>query len=327
MKAVITGGTGFIGLRLAQRLLERGALVAPSGREEPIDQLVLFDAVAPRSLPAGLDGRVEVVAGDIADPGEVAALVDRDDCSVFHLASVLSGGAEQDFDLALRVNLHGGLNALEACRARTGQPRLVLASTYAAFGGDELPETVSDLTKLTPETTYGTTKAILELLVNDYTRKGFLDGRSARLPTVIVRPGQPNLAASSWVSAVFREPLAGQECVLPVGLDMRTPVGGVRTVVEGLVRLHDADPTALGHDRGVTFPSISVTAGEMVECVRRAGEGRALGHIEVRPDPIIEAICGSWAKRADFGRALRLGLPVDESLDAIVRAYVEDYDV
>jgi nucleoside-diphosphate-sugar epimerase len=283
--------------------------------------------------------------------------VDRDDCSVFHLASIVSAGAEQDFDLALRVNLTGGLNVLEACRSHatgskapavtgkrpsgrshaspavTGRrpsgrghhlPRFVLASTYAGFGGEWLPETVSDLTKLTPETTYGTTKVMLELLVNDYTRKGFLDGRSARLPTVIVRPGTPNLAASSWVSAVFREPLAGKECVLPVGLGLRHPVAGVRTVAEGLVRLHDADPGTLGHDRAVTFPSISVTAGDMVDCVQRVGAERALGPVVVRPDPLIETICGSWAKRATFDRALALGLPVDESLDAIVKAYVED---
>jgi nucleoside-diphosphate-sugar epimerase len=324
VKVVITGGTGFIGLRLARVLLDRGRVVGAGGLEEEIDSIVLFDAQRPEQLPAPLDGRVEIVAGDIADRDTVAALVDRDDCSVFHLASVVSAGAERDFDLALRVNLTGGLNVLEACRARTSTPRLVLTSTYAGFGGEWLPETVSDLTKLTPETTYGTTKVILELLINDYTRKGFLDGRSARLPTVIIRPGKPNLAASSWVSAVFREPLAGKECVLPVGLELRHPLAGVRTIVEGLVRLHDADPGVLGHDRAVTLPSISVTAGEMVECVQRVGAGRPLGPIVVRPDPLIEAICGSWAKRASFDRALALGIPADESLDAIVQAYVED---
>ena len=324
MKVVITGGTGFIGQRLGRLLLDRGTIVGPFGRSEEIDELVLFDAVAPERLSDGL-GAARVVAGDVADRETIATLIDRDDCTVFHLASIVSAGAEKDFDLALRVNLQGGLNVLEACRALSSRPRVVVASTYAGFGGEWLPETVSDLTKLTPETTYGTTKVILELLVNDFTRKGFLDGRSARLPTVIVRPGKPNLAASSWVSAVFREPLHGLGYVLPVGLDLRHPVAGVRTVVEGLERLHGADPAMLSHDRAVTFPSVSVTAGEMVECVRRVGRGRQLGEISVQPDPVIEAICGSWAKRASFEPALALGIPHDDSLDSIVRAFVDDY--
>jgi nucleoside-diphosphate-sugar epimerase len=317
VKVVITGGTGFVGVRLAERLLDRGTLGG-----ETIDELVLFDAVSPDRLPARLAGLVRT--GDVADPAELAALVDRPGCSVFHLASILSGGSEQDFDLAMRVNLDGGRHLLEACR-HAGDARLVVASTYATYGGDSLPEVVSDLTKLIPETTYGTTKAILELLVNDYARKGFVDGRSARLPTVIVRPGAPNSAASSWVSGVFREPLAGETCILPVGLDMQTPVAGVRTIVEGLIRLHDVHAAALGADRGVCFPSVPATAGDMVDCVRRVGADRPLGAIEVRPDPVVERICGSWAKRANAARALELGIPEDESLDAIVGAYVEDY--
>ncbi len=322
MKVVVTGGSGFVGRRLAGRLLELGALAGSNGGEEPIDELVLLDAAVPEGDPAGLDG-VRLVAGDVADPAFVASHVEPGS-SVFHLASVLSGGGELDFDLAMRVNLDGGRGALEACRA-AGGCRLVFASTYATYGGEELPEVVSDDTRLVPETTYGTTKAMLELLVSDYARKGYVDGRSARLPTVIVRPGAPNSAASSWVSGIFREPLGGVECVLPVGLDMRTPVGGVRTVVEGLIRLHDVEAARLGSDRAVLFPSVSCTAGEMAECVRRVGAGRELGPITVRPDPYIERICGSWAKHADAARGAALGIPRDESLDSIVQAYVEDY--
>jgi D-erythronate 2-dehydrogenase len=324
MRVLITGGTGFVGLRLARRLLELGSLAGASGGADELDELVVVDAAVPDPRPPGLDGAT-FVAGDVADPGFVASHVEPGS-SVFHLASVLSGGGELDFDLALRVNLDGGRAVLEACRA-AGGCRLVFASTYATYGGAELPAVVSDLTKLVPETTYGTTKAMLELLVNDYARKGFVDGRSARLPTVIVRPGAPNAAASSWVSGVFREPLAGEECVLPVGLDMRTPVGGVRTVVEGLIRLHDVEAARLGPDRGVLFPSVSCTAGDMVECARRvaARAGRALGPISVQPDPAIERICGSWAMHADAGRAATLGIPRDEELDPIVQAYVEDY--
>ncbi len=324
MKVVVTGGTGFVGLTLARRLLERGTIIGPSGVAEPIDELVLFDRALPGERPASLDDRVALVAGDIADRDTVFSLIDRDDCSVFHLASVLSYGAEQDFDLAMRVNLDGGRHVLDACRARGGRPRLVFTSTYACFGG-ELPPAVSDSTKLTPETTYGTTKVILELLVNDATRKGFLDGRTARLPTVIVRPGTPNLAASSWVSAVFREPLNGIDFTLPVGLDLRVAVGGVRTVVEGILTLHELDGGRLGADRAVLFPSLSVTAGEMVAAVRRLAGGRPVGEIAVEPVAVIERICGSWPTAADATRALALGLPVDTNLDDIVRAYAEDW--
>ena len=195
MKVVITGGGGFIGGRLAQALLTRGKLTGPSGAEEPIDQLLLFDqqhgANAEAEEHVG-DITLRRISGDIGERATVEGLIDRGDISVFHLASVLSGGGEQDFDLAMRVNLEGGRHVLEALRRQPGLPRLVFASSIAVFGGAAMPEVVGDRVKQTPQTTYGTTKAITELLINDYSRKGFLDGRSARLPTVIVRPGKPN---------------------------------------------------------------------------------------------------------------------------------------
>lgn len=325
MKVVITGGTGFIGLALARRLLARGTLAGPSGAHEEIDSVVLFDAVVPAERPGGLGGRVEIVAGDISDRDLVFALIDRDDISVFHLASIVSAGGERDFDLAMAVNLDGGRHVLEACRAREGRPRLVVASTYATFGGSAMPETVTDTTKLAPQTTYGTTKAILELLVNDSTRKGFLDGRSARLPTVIVRPGAPNAAASSWCSGIIREPLNGVECVLPVPLETRVPVSGVRTVAENFIRLHEVESDALGDDRGLNFPNISVTGGDMLESVRRVAGDRPLGPVEVRPDPWTVAIVSTWCRYATTARADALGFARESGIDSIVRAYIEDY--
>lgn len=321
MRVVVTGGTGFIGRTLARQLLERGTLVGPSGGQEPIERIVLLDTVLPDALPAWLDDpRIEVVEGEVTDEALVRDLVAGPAVSVFHLASVVSGGAEQDFDLALRVNLDGGRVVLEACRAAPGRPRLVLASTFAAFGG-ELPRRVSDRTKLTPETTYGTTKVILELLVNDYTRKGFLDGRSARYPTVIVRPGKPNLAASSWVSAVVREPLAGRDFALPVPLETPTLAIGVRAAAAGTIHLHDLPGEALGHDRAVTFPGIEVTAGQLLDAARRAG---ATGTVTVERDPFVERICAGWPTAMEPDRADALGLPRDASVDAIVRDYVAD---
>jgi nucleoside-diphosphate-sugar epimerase len=325
MRVVITGGAGFLGLLLAQRLVERGTLTGASGAPEPIDELVLFDVMAPPSLPASLQGRADMVTGDITDAAALRRLVAGDSVSVFHLASVLSGGAEQDFDLALKVNLHGGLALFEACRALPNKARMVLTSSIAAFGVDRMPQTVTDETKVTPRTTYGTTKAMLELLCNDYTRKGFLDGRGARPSTVIVRPGKPNKAASGFASGVFREPLAGVACVLPVGPDIRMPVVSYRAVVEGLIRLHEAPSEALGHDRTINLPNLSVTVGEMVESLKRVGGNRKLGAVSYAPDPAIEAICRGWPGYVGAERAAALGLPGDADLDSIVRAYIEDF--
>jgi nucleoside-diphosphate-sugar epimerase len=318
MKVVITGGLGFLGVQLARALLERGSL---AGGE--IERIVLFDR--PGSAPGLDDGRVEVVAGDVADPAATARAIDGDDLSVFHLASIVSGQGEADFDLALRVNLDGARAVLEACRAAGSATRLVFASSVAVFGGPAMPETVSDATKQVPQTTYGATKAVCELLVNDYVRKGFVDGRTARLPTVIVRPGAPNAAASGFASGVFREPLAGRDYVVPAGVETRMPVIGHRTAVANLIALHELPPDALGADRAVNLPSVSATVGEMIACVQRVGADRPLGRIDVRPDPAIEAICRTWPGFTDFGRALALGLPRDEGLDAIARAYLEDF--
>jgi nucleoside-diphosphate-sugar epimerase len=325
MKVVITGGCGFIGLRLARRLLDLGRLTGPGGALQPIEELLLFDVARPPRLPPGLEGDVRLATGDIADPQTVRALIDRDDISVFHLASVLSGGGEQDFDLAMRVNLDGGRNVLEALRARQGEPRLVFASSIAVFGGPMMPEAVGDTTKQTPQTTYGTTKAILELLVNDYTRKAFLNGRSARLPTVIIRPGKPNLAASSFVSAVFREPLNGEDYVLPVSLDTVMPLIGYRAVVDGLVRLHELPGEALGADRAVQLPALNVSVSDMIAALKRATRGRQLGRISVSADPFIQRIVDGWPKGTHDTRGRELGLPIEESLDEVVSYYIEDY--
>jgi nucleoside-diphosphate-sugar epimerase len=325
MKVVITGGAGFLGLQLARRLTARGAVTGPSGKPENIDELLLFDMVTPSARPSGLDARARFVAGEIADKATVQRLFDRPDLSVFHLASVVSGGGELDFDLAMRVNLDGNLNVLEAARALGSKPRLVFASSIAVFGGKSMPKHVGDQTKQVPQTTYGMTKAIGELLVNDYTRKGFIDGRSARLPTVIIRPGKPNKAASSFASGVFREPLNGVECVLPVGTEVVMPLAGYRTIVEGFVTLHEVDGGRLGEDRAVSLPSLDVTVADMIAALKRVAGNRTLGDIRVEKDPAIERIVAGWPIGTTYERALSLGLPKDPDLDSIVRAYIEDF--
>ncbi len=327
MKVVITGGMGFIGLRLARRILDLGRLKGPDGAPVDVDEVLLFDVGHPEILPYGLgnDARVRAVTGDISDAGTVSGLIDRDDISVFHLASVVSGGGEKDFDMAIRVNLTGGLNVFEAVRAREGAPRVVFASSIAVFGGSGMPDSVGDQTKRTPQTTYGATKAICELLVNDYTRKGYFDGRSARLPTVIIRPGKPNLAASSFVSAVFREPLNGIDYTLPVKPDAVMPLLGYRAIVDGIIRLHEVDGDELGDDRAVSLPAHTVTVQDMIDALHRVAHDRKLGTISIEPDPFIEEIVATWPLDTYFDRALELGLPIEDSLDEIVRYYIEDY--
>ncbi len=325
MKIVITGGTGFVGLTLARQLLKRGTLPGPSSTPEPIDELVLFDVVAPVETPKGLDDRVKIASGQIAERDQVFHIIDRDDIGVFHLASVVSGEGEQDFDLAMRVNLDGALHLLEDCRARKSRPRVVFTSSIAVFGGDGMPPRVGDSVKQTPQTTYGVTKAIGELLVNDYSRKGFIDGRSARLPTVVIRPGKPNKAASSFASGVFREPLNGQPCILPVAESTVMPVLGYRATVENLIRLYELDGARLGSDRAVSLPSLDVTVADMIASLKRVAGNRHLGEIRVERDPFIEKIVAGWPVGSETERAKQLGLMTDDGLDAIVRGYIEDF--
>ena len=317
MKIVITGGCGFLGVGIARKLMDR----------PEIDSLVLFDAHVPDALPNGLDDRVTMVEGDISDRVQVAAIIDRDDIGVFHLASVVSAGGEQNFDLAMRVNFDGGRHILEALRARKGTPRIVLASSLAVFGGPDMPEAVTEMTRVVPQTTYGMTKAIGELMINDYTRKGFIDGRAARLPTVIIRPGAPNAAASGFASGVFREPLSGQDYVLPVVMDTRMMVIGARSAIAGLTGLMDADGEGLGADRVVNLPNNAYAVTDMIAALERvaAENGITFGPVTPKPDPAIEAIVKSWPLAMEDSRARALGLPADESLEAIIREYIADW--
>src|SRR5687768_10419877 len=281
MKVLITGGGGFLGTQLCQKLLARNQLTGPSGGPEPIDEVVLLDAVFHQ--PAR-DPRVRQIAGDISDRDTVFSAVGQDaGTSIFHLASMVSGECEQRFDDALRVNLEGGRNVFEAARAAAGCPRVVFTSSIACFGGDDMSNTMTDNSRHTPQTTYGMTKAICELLVNDHSRKGHFDGRSARLPTVIIRPGKPNAAASSWASGMFREPLSGQACELPVRRDQCHPMTGYRTIIDSLIALHEVPAARLGSDRSVGLPAHGVTPLLAEEVVKQVAAARGL-----TPGPIVD---------------------------------------
>lgn len=325
MKVLITGGAGFIGYRLAQKLIERGKLTAPSGKTEPIDEITLFDIGEAAEIEDTGGIKITRIAGDISDRATVTGLIDRDDMSIFHLASVVSGGGEKDFDLAMRVNLDGAINVFEGARARAGQPRVIMTSSIAVFGGPHMPEVVGDTIKQGPQTTYGVTKAIGELMANDYTRKGFLDGRCARLPTVIIRPGKPNAAASSFVSGVFREPLNGEDFKLPVSADTMMQVTGYRSIVDGLIHLHELDGDDLGIDRAIMLRGHTVSAQDMIDALHRVAGDRTLGAITVEPDPFIVAICKTWPRDASYERAEALGFPCDSGLDEVIQYFIEDY--
>src|SRR6185503_8762200 len=288
MRIVITGGCGFLGRRVAIRLLEQGT------REGPVDELVLFDNAAP-ALPLPEDRRVRLVTGDIADRDTVAGLIGPGTDAVFHLAAIVSGQAEADTELGYRVNLDGTRAVLDACRALGTSPRLIFASSLAVYGG-ALPPEVGDDTALTPQTSYGTQKAIGELLVNDYSRKGFVDGRALRLPTVVVRPGRPNRAASTFASSIIREPLTGQNAVCPVSPDTMMALASPRRIVAGLVHALDLPREAFGASRSLQLPGFSVSVGDMAAALRRAGGDAAHARIGWQPDPQVQAIVSSWPR-------------------------------
>ena len=334
MRVVITGGFGFLGRLVAQSVLQRG-LVGHSGGVEAVTELVLIDqagAAPSGSLLAPLDDvRVHAIEGDICDTNVLARAL-ANATSVFHLASVVSAEAEVDFEKALRVNLDGSRAVLEACRTvseMTGRkPRFVFTSSVAVFGSEEATAgPVGDMVKHVPASTYGMTKAVNELLVNDWTRRGWIDGRSARLPTVIIRPGKPNLAASSFASGLFREPLSGGEAVIPVTLETLMVVVGYRTAVAGLLALHDLDGSLLGLDRGVGLPALEVTVAQLVASVQDHAEttGRVLGPIRVKPDPSVMAIVATWSGQWDSSRAHALGLPTAASLSDIIDDFLTDF--
>ncbi len=321
MKVLITGGAGFLGRRLAARLLERGTLKGGTDNSErTIDQLVLVDVV--QGSPFA-DRRVRQVVGDIGDPDFLTTAIDTDTASIFHLAAIVSGQAEADFDLGMRINVDASRRLLEVCRGLGHCPKIVFASSVAVYGGD-LPAVVLDTTALTPQSSYGMQKAVVELFFNDYTRKGFIDGRVLRLPTICVRPGRPNAAASSFASGIIREPLNGEPAVCPVNASTRLWLLSPQTVIESLLFGHDISADALGTNRIINLPGLSIAVADMVAALERVAGSEVAKRIRWESDPRIERIVSTWPGELDASRANALGFPSDTDFDDVIRQHIRD---
>lgn len=317
MRVLITGGAGMIGSKLASRLLSDGKLGG-----QPIDQIDLLDVVDATQMPSS-SVSVETHTGDLRSTETVQRLIDRKPDVVFHLAAVVSGEAELDFDKGYGINLDGTRNLLDAIRHAEIHPRVVFASSIAVFGAP-FPEMIPDDFFCTPLTSYGTQKAMCELLVSDYSRRGILDGISVRLPTICVRPGKPNAAASGFFSSIIREPLAGQEAVLPVSEDVLHWHASPRAAVAYLIHASQLDTQQLGARRAVTLPGLPVTVAQQIEALRSVAGQTVAARIRHQPDEFTQKIVAGWPRQFDASRALELGFQPDASFEDIIRYHIED---
>ncbi len=318
---VITGGSGFLGRKLAARLL--------ADDSDSSTQLLLVDQTEGETPPWGDDDRVKTIVGDVSDRHFIREIVSGDVSQVFHLASVVSAGAEQDFDLGYVVNLQGTIDLLERCRVvgqQTGSMIQVVFTSSCATYGSSAGKEVDDTTSLRPETSYGVQKASCELLINDYHRKGFIDGRGLRLPTVSVRPGKPNLAASGFASGIIREPLNGIDMTCPVTADTVMAVISPARVIDALVAINDLPVDALGSDRTLLLPGLPMSMKEAIDAVAAEAEEHdsvtSVGEVTFTPDPDIQQIVDSWPVSITSARAEELGFVGDSSVAAIVRQHI-----
>ena len=319
MHILITGAAGMIGRKLTERLIVDRAL-----GDRAIEKLTLLDIVAP-ARPAGFSDHVKIRAADLASPGVAEkAILERPE-TIFHLAGVVSGEAETDFDKGYRVNLDGTRALLEAIRAAGGgyQPKVVFTSSIAVFGAP-FPPAIPDDFHLTPLTSYGTQKAICELLLADYNRRGILDGVGIRLPSIVVRPGKPNKAASGFFSGIIREPLNGQEAILPVDDSVLHWHASPRSAVGFLIHAVGLTRAALGPRINLVMPGVCCTVGEQIEALRRVAGDKVAARIRRAPDELVARIVAGWPSRFDARRAVALGFKVEATFDDIIRAHIED---
>src|SRR5690606_7663492 len=320
MNILITGGTGFIGKQIAIKILELGTISFDGQAAQTIDKVILFDAFAGEELPQ--DPKIQVITGDITDKSLVEKITENIDV-VWHLAAVVSSAAEADFDLGMNVNLYGLLTLLEALRKLGSKPRVIFASGCAVFGG-ELPDVVTDQTVVTPKSSYGMQKAIGELLVSDYSRKGFIDGRVLRLPTIVVRPGKPNKAASTFFSSIIREPLKGESAICPVQADTPVFITSPRRCVESMIQAATLSPNQLADNRIIPLPGLTVTVQQMLDALEKVAGKSAVDLVQWQEDKTIQRIVQSWPVQVKAEYAESLGFKADENFESIIQAHIED---
>ncbi|MGE6579646.1 D-erythronate dehydrogenase [Vreelandella aquamarina] len=318
MHIAITGAAGFLGQRLAQQLIQRGEL-----RQQSITQLTLIDQV---EAPSPSAGTITVVsrAVDITQPHALDEVLDQRPDVIYHLAAVVSSAAEADLELGMRVNFDATRSLLEGCRARgMHDTRFIMASSVAAYGG-ALPDVLDDMTALHPQNSYGAQKAMCELLINDYSRRGEIDGLVLRLPTIVIRPGRPNAAASSFASSILREPLNGEEAICPVPTTLEMFVMSPGKVVDALVHGAQVPREALAPFRAFMLPGITVSVAAMLEALRTAAGEQALALVKHAPDPRIEAIVASWPARFETAKASQLGFVGDDDFTQIIDSFMAE---
>ncbi len=316
MRVLILGGGGFLGKRLANELLQHGGL-----HQGELTSLTLIDYAFPDDLPA--DKRLECIKADFSDEAIIRKALQPAPDVIFHLAAIVSGEAEKNFDLGMKINFHASLQLLELCRQLNIHPRIVFASSCAVFGGD-VSKTIDDVTNAKPRSSYGTQKAMVELLMNDYSRRGFVDARSLRLPTIAVRPGKPNAATSSFVSSIIREPLHGKKATYPVPAETAVWILSPKRVVQNFIHAANLDEKTLGPDRVINLPGLTVSVKEMIDGLEQITSEEVTKLITHEPDAFLQSIVLTWPPHFDTARANQLGFVRDASATEIIRLFMEE---
>ncbi len=317
----VTGAAGFLGSQLVKALLQRGSLSDPQGETQEIGRLIAIDRVALQGID---DSRLQVLTGDISDSEWLRSAIPAQVDSVFHLAAIVSSQAEQDFELGMKINVDAFRQLLEHLRQLPKNVKLVTTSSVAVFGGD-LPEKVSDSQVWLPQSSYGTQKAICDLLLADSSRRGWLNGRSLRMPTIVVRPGRPNQAASSFASGIIREPLNGESAVCPVTADTRLWLLSPRNAIKALIHGHELAEAQLTDGRVINLCGLSVSVEQMIVALRQVAGSEVAQRITFTPDAAIERIVNSWPGDFDTRYAQRLGFSANHSFSEMIEEYMADY--